>query len=207
MKNKKNMIKNILCFVLGGIVFGTIGVYAATTLLSQSVYYNNSTSGASSTNVQGALDELYTRAKTWINPSNNYGTPQYYAFGTYKGWCSSTDTSCNSYSDFPTTSTSAPSGKRVYFAKYPDGGYGVCFNNGTQHCFRGRNWGYEKEHAKKVFSSCYIPTSSSYGYARCQISGFLCYFDYRGYVYCRDANTTENCTLDVNGSLDCILDP
>ena len=69
MKNKKNIIKNILCFVLGGIVFGTIGVYAATTLLSQSVSYNNTTSGASSTNVQGALDELYTKSNTWIDPS------------------------------------------------------------------------------------------------------------------------------------------
>ena len=58
MKNKKN----IICFLLGGVVFGTIGVYAATTLLSQSVYYNNSTSGRTSTNVQGALDGLYTKA-------------------------------------------------------------------------------------------------------------------------------------------------
>ena len=57
MKNKKN----IICFLLGGVVFGTIGVYAATTLLSQSVYYNNSTSGATSTNIQGALDELYEK--------------------------------------------------------------------------------------------------------------------------------------------------
>lgn len=70
MKNKKNIIKNIICFILGGIVFGTLGVYAATTLLSQSVYYNNSTSGATSTNVQGALDELYTIANTWIDPTN-----------------------------------------------------------------------------------------------------------------------------------------
>ena len=71
----KTNIKTVLAFIIGGIVFGTIGVYAATTLLSQSVYYNNSTSGASSTNVQGALDELYTRANTWIDPS-------YIDFGT-----------------------------------------------------------------------------------------------------------------------------
>ena len=65
MKNKKN----IICFLLGGVVFGTIGVYAATTLLSQSVYYDNSTSGATSTNVQGAIDELSTIANTWIDPT------------------------------------------------------------------------------------------------------------------------------------------
>ena len=63
--------------IIGGIVFGTIGVYAATTLLSQSVYYNNTTSGASSTNVQGALDELYTKANTWINPSVLNGNGYY----------------------------------------------------------------------------------------------------------------------------------
>ena len=133
----KTNIKIVLAFIIGGIVFGTIGVYAATTLLSQSVYYNNSTSGATSTNVQGAIDELYTRSNTWINPMN-MGTPQYYAFGTYKGWC--TDTSCNSYADFPTTATTPPSGKNVYAAKYADGQYGVCIKrNGTEHCFRGRN--------------------------------------------------------------------
>ena len=62
---KKN-IKLVIGFIVGGIVFGTGGVYAATTLLSQSVYYNNSTSGATSTNVQGALDELYTRANNIV---------------------------------------------------------------------------------------------------------------------------------------------
>ncbi len=65
LKNKKN----IICFLLGGVVFGTIGVYATTTLLSQSVYYDNSTSGATSTNVQGAIDELSTIANTWIDPT------------------------------------------------------------------------------------------------------------------------------------------
>ena len=69
MKNRNNIIKNTICFILGGIVFGTLGVYAATTLLSQSVYYNNSTSGRTSTNVKGALDELYTIANTRINPT------------------------------------------------------------------------------------------------------------------------------------------
>lgn len=63
---KKN-IKLVIGFIIGGIVFGTLGVYAATTLLSQSVYYNKSTSGASSTNVQGALDELYEKAKKCPN--------------------------------------------------------------------------------------------------------------------------------------------
>ena len=201
MKNKKN----IICFLLGGVVFGTIGVYAATTLLSQSVYYDNSTSGATSTNVQGAIDELYTRANTWINPNNNFGTPQYYAFGTYKGWCSSSDTNCNSYSDFPTTSTSAPSGKNVYAAKYADGGYGVCINrNGTPHCFRGRNWIAEAQHIQKVFSgandSCLVTSSS----VSCSASGFICYVYSSGRVFCIDGGTTASCNVNDRGSVICL---
>ena len=170
MKNKKN----IICFLLGGVVFGTIGVYAATTLLSQSVYYNNSTSGATSTNVQGALDELYIKASKWLNP-NDMGTPQYYAFGKYKGWCSSTDTTCKSYADFPTTATTPPSGKNVYAVKYEDGQYGVCINrHGTPHCFRGRNWIAEAQHIQKVFSgandSCNVRSSD----VGCSASDFYC---------------------------------
>ena len=53
--------KVIIAFIVGIIISGPT-VYAATTLLSQSVYYNNTNSGATSTNVQGALDELYTKA-------------------------------------------------------------------------------------------------------------------------------------------------
>lgn len=200
----KTNIKIVLAFIIGGIVFGTIGVYAATTLLSQSVYYNNSASGATSTNVQGAIDELYTRANTWINPNNNFGTPQYYAFGTYKGWCSSSDTNCNSYSDFPTTSTSAPSGKNVYAARYADGGYGVCINrNGTPHCFRGRNWIAEAQHIQKVFSgandSCFDYSSD----VTCYASDFGCDVYWDGSVYCYDLGANAYCSVDDSGYVMC----
>lgn len=193
--------KVIIAFILGLIISGT-GVYAATTLLSQSVYYNNSTSGATSTNVQGALDELYTKANTWINPNNNFGTPQYYAFGTYKGWCSDTDTNCNSYSNFPTRSTTPPSGKNVYAAKYADGGYGVCIKrNGTQHCFRGRNWIAEAQHVQKVFSdvSCDVGLS----YVNCSASDFYCNVYSLGYVDCYDSGSRAGCYVNDNGYVLC----
>ena len=198
----KTTIKIVLAFIIGGIVFGTIGAYAATTLLSQSVYYNNSTSGATSTNVQGAIDELYTRSNTWINP-NNMGTPQYYAFGTYKGWCSSADTSCKSYADFPTTETTPPSGKNVYAAKYADGQYGVCIKrNGTEHCFRGRNWKAEREHVQKVFSdnSCGVSSSS----VHCSASDFFCYVFANGHVTCSDYGMSEGCYVNDGGFVNCI---
>ena len=55
---------NIFGFILGGILFGTIGVIASNQLASSSVYYDNSTSGGSSNTVSGAIDELYDLAKT-----------------------------------------------------------------------------------------------------------------------------------------------
>lgn len=207
----KNNIKIVIAFILGGVVFGTLGVYAATTLLSQSVYYNNTNSGATSTNVQGALDELYTRASKWLNP-NDMGTPQYYATtGTYKGWCSSTDTNCNSYADFPTTSTTPPSGKNVYAAKYKDGQYGVCIKrNGKEHCFRARNYKVEAKHVQEVFSDvgtydsstglgCDVDSSS----VDCYASGLRCYVRSSGFVYCRDYGAGELCSVYADGSVYC----
>ncbi len=207
----KNNIKIVIAFILGGVVFGTLGVYAATTLLSQSVYYNNTNSGATSTNVQGALDELYTRASKWLNP-NDMGTPQYYATtGTYKGWCSSTDTNCNSYADFPTTSTTPPSGKNVYAAKYKDGQYGVCIKrNGKEHCFRARNYKVEAKHVQEVFSDVGTYDSSTElgcdvlsSYVICFASDFRCGVRSDGFVGCRDDGTDESCLVDPDGSVSC----
>ena len=62
MKEKtKEFLKNrIIIFLLGGIVFGTIGVSAATYFESSAVTYDNTESGLISNDVQGAIDELYT---------------------------------------------------------------------------------------------------------------------------------------------------
>lgn len=207
----KNNIKIVIAFILGGVVFGTLGVYAATTLLSQSVYYNNTNSGATSTNVQGALDELYTRASKWLNP-NDMGTPQYYATtGTYKGWCSSTDTNCNSYADFPTTSTTPPSGKNVYAAKYKDGQYGVCIKrNGKEHCFRARNYKVEAKHVQEVFSDVGTYDSSTVLGCRvgssavsCYASDFNCRVSSYGDVRCGDFGTNGYCSVPTDGSVRC----
>ena len=197
-------IKTVIAFVLGTLISG-VTVYAATVIFASQVGYTPpSGSGISSTNVQGAVDELYTRANTWINPNNNFGTPQYYAFGTYKGWCSITDTNCNSYADFPTTSTSAPSGKNVYATKYEDGGYGVCINrNGTPHCFRGRNWAYESEHVQKVFSGANDSCNVSSSRVNCHASDFFCSVDSIGRVSCEDNGTRANCYVYVDGRVRC----
>ena len=56
---KKYIKKNLISFVIGLILFGSLGVYAIVTFNSKDVTYNNKTSGLSSNNVQGAIDELY----------------------------------------------------------------------------------------------------------------------------------------------------
>ena len=51
--------KIILTAIISGILFASLGAYAATTLASSTVSYDNSKSGGKYTNVQNALDELY----------------------------------------------------------------------------------------------------------------------------------------------------
>ena len=73
MKNKHKDFfkKNLIGFILGILSAGTVSVIAATYFPSNDVTYDNGTSGLSSKNVQGAIDELYgvCTAKTggeWI---------------------------------------------------------------------------------------------------------------------------------------------
>lgn len=67
LKNlKEKIIKNkkyILGIITGILISGTT-VYAATIISAVNVSYSNTSSKLSSTNVQDAIDELYTKAKT-----------------------------------------------------------------------------------------------------------------------------------------------
>ena len=59
-KSKKFYLKtNLIGFIIGVIIFGGLAVYAAVTFPGNEVSYDNSSSGLSSTNVKGAIDELY----------------------------------------------------------------------------------------------------------------------------------------------------
>ena len=196
-----NNLKTITAFIIGGIIFGgTTAVVAAVIAANQVTY--TPPSGVSANNVQTAIDELYTRASKWLNP-NDMGTPQYYATtGTYKGLCSSTDTLCNSYADFPTTSTTPPAGKNIYAVKYEDGQYGVCIKrNGKEHCFRGRNYKAEAKHVQEVFSdiSCTVRSES----VTCIASDFYCRVSSIGFVNCLDNGAGSYCNVYSDGSVHC----
>ena len=56
----KNNYKLFIGLIIGGILSGT-SVYAANTIYSKNVTYDNSNSGLSATNVQDALDETYSK--------------------------------------------------------------------------------------------------------------------------------------------------
>ena len=66
MKEKiKKILKNrIFICILTAIIFGTIGASAATYFPSNEVTYDNTERGLKSTNVPGAIDELYSTCKT-----------------------------------------------------------------------------------------------------------------------------------------------
>ena len=69
MKNKHKDFfkKNLIGFILGILSAGAVSVIAATYFPSNNVTYDNGTSGLSSTNVQGAIDELYKTCKGIIS--------------------------------------------------------------------------------------------------------------------------------------------
>ncbi len=71
MKSKiKKIFKNrIFLCTITALIFGTIGVSAATYFPSNNVTYDNTESGLNSTDVQGAIDELYNACKTPPGPS------------------------------------------------------------------------------------------------------------------------------------------
>ena len=58
-KTKEILKKNLIGFILGIVSACTISVIAATYFPSNNVTYDNTESGLASTNVQGAIDELY----------------------------------------------------------------------------------------------------------------------------------------------------
>ena len=57
--------QNIIGFIIGGIVFGSLGVYAAVVITSKEITYEDNTS-IGATNVQDAIDKLNTKATTKI---------------------------------------------------------------------------------------------------------------------------------------------
>ena len=63
-KEVKRKYKEIIAFIIGGMIFGSIGVYATINLSSSEITYDNKLSGIKATTLKGAIDELYEKAKS-----------------------------------------------------------------------------------------------------------------------------------------------
>ena len=59
MKNKFLSKRDLLMIIIGGILFSGVTVFAVDTIASSMVTYDNTTSHATTTNVQSAIDDLY----------------------------------------------------------------------------------------------------------------------------------------------------
>ena len=137
----KNTLKLILAFVLG-ITLTSSTIYAARTIfLSEELSFDNSNTGLFSTNVKGALDELYSlndNDKLWLLKYKELtGKPINY-----------------DYENAPTTDspTTPPEGKPIYLALFEDGNIGTCIKKEEkEYCFEPLNYDIEKEIAKEIF--------------------------------------------------------
>ena len=118
---KKNL-KIVIAFSIG-VVLTSTSVYAANTIYSKNVTYDNSSSGLTSANVQDAIDELYLK----IYPSQFYKSLYESAVMDNK---SSTYVSGSSGIDFSKTSSDT-NGKGLYIAsEYSDYKYPILYYRG-----------------------------------------------------------------------------
>ena len=89
---KKN-IKVLVAFVIGLMLSG-VGVYAATYINSENVAYDNSSSGLSSTDLQGTIDEVYTKTQNALYKKTCKDCPKCIRTSTlHTETCSQTSTS------------------------------------------------------------------------------------------------------------------
>lgn len=134
------MKKDIFKLVLFGFVLGLIaggGVYAATAILASNVSYSNSSSGLSSTNVQGAIDELYAKAGGSSSKSNFVSAYTYNSSNCVSG----TESTCVKTTCYENKSTgSCPAGTLI---NYKVNGsttktFSVLYDNGSYLIMQGR---------------------------------------------------------------------
>ena len=64
MNKKMSKKKKLLFLIITGVLLSGVSAFASYLINSSEVEYNPETSGLSSTNVQGAIDELYSRTST-----------------------------------------------------------------------------------------------------------------------------------------------
>ena len=179
----KNPKVNFATGIMIGVVIAGSGVYAATLVNSKNVTYDNSTSKASSTNVQDALDGVY----------NAFLSYEFYEFGT---------PTFSSQIDFKKVISS--SGSNVFVRKKGKQ-LSVClYRNEQLLCLKSgeENWEMNQEIlTTTTFSGATCSASSSS--ASCNDDSFYCDAGSNGFVSCRDNDVGFRCAVLVDGTASC----
>ncbi len=117
MKKVKKVIRSnykIFIGVLIGLIISLGGVYAATTIAGSAVTYSNTTTGLSSTTVQGAIDELYTKSD--IRNADKFVAVYKYSTATSTKCITGEESTCVKSTCYKTkTSGSCPAGTIIKY--------------------------------------------------------------------------------------------
>jgi len=130
VKGCKKVYKLFFSFILGFILIS--GTYAAMVISASSVTYSNTSSGISSANVQGAIDELYS--KTDVRKSGNFVAAYTYSTSTSNKCITGQENTCKTTTCYQQkTSGSCPAGTIIKY-KVNDTtivNFHVMFDNGS----------------------------------------------------------------------------
>ena len=184
----KKIFKNLKINFVTGLIIGAVlagsGVYAVALDSSNNVTYDNSTSKASSTNVQDALDELYNNT-FFSEPRYDFGTPN-----------------ASSSTDFKEVIASSDSN---VFVRKMGSQLSVClYYNNDLFCMKDGT--ANEETNKAMLNTATFPGATcdtdSYDGVYCEDDSFRCYAGPPGYVFCNDYDASFGCEVR-NGSVSC----
>ena len=205
MKDKKKKSKKFVFGIFIGLLFGNIAIVGAYSIYANNVIYDNTNSGLTSTDANGAIDELYykvnnqwckkgyskesdteTETGGYICELPNLPQVPHYAYG---------NPTTVSTTDYTTLN------KNVFVAKNGDQKSVCIIRNSRLHCFDNNNWAIEKDHVQQVFSdiSCDVFSSS----VLCDASDFTCRVSSDGRVQCYDQSDYSSCYVTADGSVNC----
>ena len=175
---------NFLVGMIVGIIIMAGGVYAATLVNSKDVFYDNANSTLSSTNVQGAIDELYTKSKNLL-PRYDFLTP--------------TDSSPTDFKE-----VIASYGSNLFLRKIGSQ-LSVClYYNNDLFCMKSgtANW----ETNKAMLNTAAFPgatCSANSDGASCNDGSIRCYAYSNGNVSCYDDDAASRCVAYADGLVGC----
>ena len=168
---KKNY-KFLIGLVVGlGISIG--GVYAATAIAGSGVTYSNSSSGLTSTTVQGAIDELYT--KTDIRNSGNFVSAYKYSTATSTKCITGEESTCVKSTCYKTKTKGSCSAGTIIKYKVNDTdimAFHVMFDNGSTLTMQSqKNVLYNREWITQADYNISNTDGTSCGYYSCNDEG------------------------------------